>query len=132
MRIGELAGIAGTATKTIRFYEQTGLLPDPGRTQSGYRDYPPETADRLAFIRDAQAAGFTLAEIGQVLAIRDDGQSPCGHVTALIDTHLRRVRERIAELEHTKQVLLSLAARAQDTASQDCDESAICRIISTS
>jgi DNA-binding transcriptional MerR regulator len=130
MRIGELAGIAGTGTKTIRFYEQSGLLPDPGRTGSGYRDYPPETADRLVFIRDAQGAGLTLAEIGQVLAIRDGGQSPCAHVTALIDTHLRRVRERIAELEQTEQVLLSLAARAEETASPDCDENAICRILS--
>lgn len=130
MRIGELAKATGTGPKAIRFYEESDLLPDPGRTASGYRDYPPEAIDRLEFIRDAQAAGFSLAEIGEILAIRDDGQAPCTHVTALIDRHLQRVEERIAELEHARGVLRALAVRAKDVGEQACDEAAICRILS--
>jgi len=88
MRIGVLAARAGLTTKTIRFYEDVGLLPAPPRTPAGYRDYPAQTLTRLAFIRNAQAAGLTLAEIHGVLAIRDTGQAPCEHVTGLIDQHL--------------------------------------------
>lgn len=130
MRIGELAKATGTGPKAIRFYEQSDLLPDPGRAASGYRDYPPEAVDRLKFIRDAQAAGFSLAEIGEILTIRDAGQAPCTHVTALIDCHLKRIQERIAELEHARGALRALAARAQDVGEQDCDEAAVCRILS--
>ena len=61
MHIGALAAASGATTKTIRFYEQAGLIPDPPRTQAGYRDYRAESVDRLAFIRTAQAAGLTLA-----------------------------------------------------------------------
>ncbi|MET8327343.1 MerR family DNA-binding transcriptional regulator [Streptomyces sp. NPDC005181] len=57
MRIGDLAAANGLTVTTIRFYEQTGLLPAPPRTPGGYRDYPPQTGTRLAFVRDAQSAG---------------------------------------------------------------------------
>ncbi|GGN89295.1 hypothetical protein GCM10011579_084000 [Streptomyces albiflavescens] len=59
MRTGELAAASGLTAKTIRFYEQAGLLPEPPRTSGGYRDYPPQATQRLAFIREAQAAGLT-------------------------------------------------------------------------
>lgn len=76
MRIGDLARASGLTTKTIRFYEQTGLLPAPPRTSGGYRDHPEQAAARLAFIRDTQTAGLTLAEIRSVLALRDRGRAP--------------------------------------------------------
>lgn len=60
MKIGELAKLTNTSTKTIRFYEDSGLLSPPARTASGYRDYGPEIVDRLRFIRRGQAAGLTL------------------------------------------------------------------------
>ncbi|MEU3048064.1 MerR family transcriptional regulator [Streptomyces sp. NPDC006984] len=91
MRIGVLAAGAGVSTKAVRFYEQAGLLPAPPRTSSGYREYAPQAADRLAFIRDAQAAGLTLGEVREVLRIRDAGRAPCEHVGALIAEHLRAV-----------------------------------------
>lgn len=77
MLIGDLGAAAGLSAKTIRFYEQFGLLPAPPRTPGGYRDYPAGATSRLAFIRRAQAAGLTLAEIGNILHIRDGGQAPC-------------------------------------------------------
>ena len=121
MRIGELAAYSGVTAKTIRFWEVKGLLPDPARTRSGYRDYDSDTLERLDFIRHAQTAGFTLAEIRQVLQISDNGHPPCGHITDLIHQHLTEVDQRISELEETRLLLNRLADRAADQDPADCD-----------
>ncbi|MGP3916980.1 MerR family DNA-binding protein, partial [Nonomuraea sp. 10N515B] len=101
--------------------------PPPPLTPAGYRDYPPEAAERLAFIRDAQSAGLTLAEIRSVLAIRDAGQPPCHHVTTLIEAHLEQVEQRIAELLATH----TLHQRARGVDPADCGPKGICRILAT-
>lgn len=121
MRIGELAARSGVTTKTLRFWEAEGLLPGPARTPSGYRDYAADIIDRLSFIRHAQAAGLTLAEIRQILAISDDGEPPCGHVTGLIHQRLDEVDRRIRELNETRQRLDGLARRAADQNPADCE-----------
>ncbi|AIG74348.1 Hypothetical protein AJAP_07165 [Amycolatopsis japonica] len=128
MRIGELARTAAVSTKTIRYYEQAGLLPEPPRTSSGYRDYDPDTAHRLEFIRTAQAAGLSLTEIRDILAIRDTGQAPCDHVGELIDRHLSNVRRRIADLRTTEQDLHQLKARASTYRSASCTSTTVCGI----
>ncbi|MFF3316225.1 heavy metal-responsive transcriptional regulator [Streptomyces sp. NPDC003035] len=130
MRIGDLATASGLTTKTIRFYEQTGLLPEPPRTASGYRDYSGDAANRLAFIRDAQGAGLTLAEIRSVLALRDNGESPCEHVTGLISQHLVDIEQRLAELRKTRSALRDLAQRAAQTDPAACGEDGVCTILS--
>ena len=129
MLIGDLATRAGRSAKAIRFSGQAGLLPQPPRNQSGYRDYPPGALDRLGFIRHAQVAGFTLADIRGVLAIRDSGQAPCEHVSALISEHLGQVERRIAELTRTRDALKDLQRRAAATNPADCAESQICVIL---
>lgn len=121
MRIGELASRTGITTKTIRFWEAAGLVADPARTPSGYRDYRPEIIDRLEFIRHAQTAGFSLEEIRQVLAISDRGRPPCEHVADLIDRHLTDLEERIRELTDTRRRLRHLAKRAADQDPATCD-----------
>ncbi|MCY0933917.1 heavy metal-responsive transcriptional regulator [Streptomyces sp. H34-S4] len=131
MRIGDLAATSGLTAKTIRYYEQAGLMPAAPRTSGGYRDYPAEAATRLAFIRDAQHAGLTLAEIRSVLALRDSGQAPCGHVTDLIDQHLEEINRRIAELRTTRTALRDLALRAAATDPDTCTEGGICTIFSS-
>lgn len=88
MRIGELAETAGATTKTLRFYEDQGLLPPAERTPAGYRDYTLEAVARIHFIHRGQAAGLTLAQIKQILDIRDHGQAPCEHVRDLLDVRL--------------------------------------------
>ncbi|MFF3467075.1 heavy metal-responsive transcriptional regulator [Streptomyces sp. NPDC001984] len=129
MRIGELAAASGLTTKTIRFYEEAGLLPAPPRTPGGYRDYPPQTSTRLAFVRDAQSAGLTLAEIRSILALRDSGQAPCTHVTGLIQQHLADIERRLAELRTTRTALRALAERAVTTDPAGCADADICSII---
>ena len=98
MKIGEVAQLTGTPTKTIRFYEQTGLVPEPARTGSGYRNYGPEIVDRLRFIRRGQAAGLSLREVGQILVIHDRGEVPCRHVQQVLAARLEQVRAQQAEL----------------------------------
>ncbi len=120
MRIGEVAAGAGVPAKTIRFWEDQHLLPQPARTAAGYRDYHPAILERLAFIRHAQAAGLTLAHIRQVLDIRDGGQPPCVHVTGLIAARLGEAEARLAELARTRDQLAALAERAAALDPADC------------
>ncbi len=120
MRVGEIAGHTGVPAKTIRFWEEQGMLPAPARTAAGYRDYGPEILERLAFIRHAQAAGLTLEQIRQVLGIRDGGQPPCEHVTGLIARRLGEVEARLAELARARDQLAALAERAAAQDPVDC------------
>jgi len=129
MRIGELAAANDLTSKTIRFYEQAGLLPAPPRTAGGYRDYLPQTGARLAFIREAQSAGLTLAEIRSILVLRDSGEAPCAHVTSLIQQHLDDIERRMAELCKTRSTLRGLAERAAVTDPSTCIEVDVCSII---
>ncbi len=130
MRIGELARQVGVATSAIRFYEESGLLPEPARTPAGYRDYDPEVVDRLAFIRAGQAVGLTLGELRDVLAVRDAGEPPCRHVTELLDQRLAEVDERIRELRRLRRDLASLAEVAAGIDPSECPPESICQIIS--
>src|SRR5260370_29593270 len=98
MKIVDSARSGATTAKTIRFYEQVGLLPAPARTQGGYRDYGPEFVDRLEFVRRAQSAGLSLREVRQVLAIADRGDAPCGHVVNVLAARLDKVRATPAGL----------------------------------
>src|SRR5262249_23438086 len=120
MLIGEVAGRAGVPAKTIRFWEDRHLLPPPARTPAGYRDYSPEVLERIGFIRHAQAAGLTLYAIGQIRDIRDGGQPPCVHVTAMITKRLAEVDARLAELARARDQLAALAGRAAAQDPADC------------
>jgi len=91
-RIGEVAAAVGLNPKTLRYYEEIGLLPPPPRTATGYRLYDEEAAERLRFILQARAVGLTLEEISEIMRLRGDGQEPCAHVLALLDRKLMAIR----------------------------------------
>lgn len=129
MRIGELADAAGVSTKTLRFYEDRGLLPVPARTPAGYRDYRPETVERLGFIRDAQLAGLTLAEITSVLELKDAGEGSCEHTAALVRRHVEELDVRIASLVEVRRRLRELASRAERLDPTDCTDPHRCQVI---
>lgn len=129
MRIGELAQASGVAATALRYYEQLGLLPEPNRTESGYRIYGEGAVDRLAFIRAAQAVGLTLAEVQQVLGVRDAGEAPCRVVTDLIERRHAEVRTRVADLRRLERELAGLSARAAKLHPRDCAPSGICHVI---
>jgi len=130
MQIGKVAREVGVATSAIRFYEEAGLIPAPERTPSGYRDYDRSVIDRLAFIRAGQTVGLTLAELGEVLVIRDRGEAPCRHVTELIDTRITEIDRRIGDLRRLRKDLVTLADTAADFDPVDCPPESVCRILS--
>jgi DNA-binding transcriptional MerR regulator len=129
MQIGEVARKIGVATSAIRFYEESGLLPEPNRTPSGYREYDPSVIDRLTFIRAGQAVGLTLAELREVLGIRDRGEAPCTHVADLIDRRLDEIDQRIKDLRSLRSDLTALASEAATVKATDCPPESVCRIL---
>lgn len=131
MLIGELAGATGVTAKTLRYYEQVGLLREPDRTPGGYRDYGLEVVGRVSFIRQAQAAGLTLRQIAEILAIRDDGRAPCGHVGELVDDRLADVEARLRELRRTRRQLRELRGRLDRLDPADCPAGDICTAVTS-
>jgi MerR family copper efflux transcriptional regulator len=129
MRIGEVAARSGLSAKTIRYYEEIGVLPRPERSASGYRDYAVAVLDRLAFVRAAQAVGLSLGEIRGIVALRDDGETPCGHVLDLLRNRAADLDRRIAELLALRDELNRLVARAKGLDPTDCDPRRVCHLI---
>lgn len=129
MRIGEVAGQAGVSPQTIRFYERTGVLAPATRTSSGYRDYDGDVLGRLAFVRAAQAVGLSLGEIREVLGLRDNGETPCEHVTDLLVRRAGDLDARIAQLTALRDELRRLAKRASTLDPRQCDPARICHVI---
>lgn len=129
MRIGELAEAAGTTAKTLRFYEEQGLLPPAERTAAGYRDYAPEAVARIDFVHRGQAAGLTLAQIKQILDIRDHGQAPCEHVRDLLDTRLADIEQQIAQLSALRDTIAALGDEASDPEPETCSPDQVCRYL---
>jgi DNA-binding transcriptional MerR regulator len=129
MRIGELARRSGLARTALRYYEKAGLLPESARTVSGYRDYDGDTLPRLAFIRAAQAIGLSVAEIREVIDIRDGGAAPCAHVLELIERHRAEVRATIRQLQQLELDLALLADQGATVDPAECDPAGICKVI---
>lgn len=129
MRIGELAEAGGTTTKTLRFYEEVGILPPPERTASGYRDYGPEILARLDFVRRSRTAGLTLAQIREVLVIRDAGVAPCQHVHDLLEARLGDLDRQIADLQALRYTVDRLRDGAADIDPANCDATVVCRYL---
>lgn len=113
MRIGLLADRLGLNPKTIRYYESIGLLPEPCRTASGYRDYDDEDLTRLRFIKSAQRLGVTLDKIREILALRENGQRPCGYVQRMLRDELGDIDRKISELQQLREELVELVALAE-------------------
>ena len=113
MQIGKLGGRAGLSAKTIRYYESIGILPEPDRTSSGYRQYDDAAVERLRFIKAAQAVGFSLGEIREILAFGDRGEAPCLHVTQLMEERIHSLSEHIRGLEKMRSELERLVTKAK-------------------
>ena len=131
MRIGELADATKVSTKTVRYYESIGLMPEPGRTPAGYRDYAPDSHERLRFIRDSQATGLTLTEIQSILELKDSGERTCHHTQTLLDEHIADIGAQIRRLQDTRRQLLDLADRAASLDPTTCTDPNRCQVIDT-
>lgn len=119
MRIGELAEAVGVNPKTVRFYEDIGLLPEPRRRPSGYRDYSEEDKRRLVFVRTAQRLGLPLADIKEILAFAERGEAPCGYVRSVLARQVAQLDDRIVELVALRDQLQTLQRQTADLPDTD-------------
>jgi DNA-binding transcriptional MerR regulator len=126
MRIGEAADAVGINPRTIRYYEDIGLLPDPERTAGGYRDYTAVDVERLVFVKTARRLGFTLAEVAEILAFREQGQRPCAYVLDVLGRQVSDLDRRITELEDLRAELVALKAQADSLSN---GEACYCTVI---
>lgn len=108
LTIGTVAREAGVGVETIRFYERAGLIDDPRRRPSGYREYGPDVVRRIRFIRHAKDLGFTLREIKELLELRVESDRHCGEVLELAQAKIAGIEQRIDALQRMKQVLSKL------------------------
>ena len=121
LSIGEVARRAGVGVETVRFYERQGLLEEPARKASGYRQYAEEVVARLRFIRRAKELGFTLREIKGLLGLRLDASATRAEVRQQARAKVADIEARIADLQRMRDVLLRLIKKCQgDGAATGC------------
>lgn len=119
-RIGELARLTGTKVETIRYYEQTGLLPPPARTGGNYRAYARKHLERLSFIRRGRDLGFSLDEVRELLRLSDDQGQSCADVDRIARIHLIEVERKVADLTALGSKLRQLIDKCQHGTIAEC------------
>ena len=105
LTISHIAHAACVNLETIRFYERHGIIDHPPRTSSGYRQYPPDTIQRVKFIKHAQALGFSLKEIKELLDMRVNPEMDCGDVKTLAEKKIREIDKKIADMRKMRDAL---------------------------
>tara|TARA_R100000365_G_C2680644_1_gene26201 strand:+ start:61 stop:489 length:429 start_codon:yes stop_codon:yes gene_type:complete len=120
LTIGTLARKTGTKVQTIRYYEQIGLMPEPGRTEGGQRRYGQDELDRLAFIRHARQLGFPLDAIREILELADSPQRSCTDVDSVARRQLKQVEQRILRLQALKKELKRMIAECSGGSVAEC------------
>ncbi len=110
LTIGKVACQAGVGVETVRFYERQGLIAEPPRRASGYRQYPPETPSRIRFVRRAKLLGFTLKEIKELLSLRASPNSRCTDVRLRAEAKFENIQQKIRDLKKMNKALKQLIA----------------------
>lgn len=120
MKIGSVAKEAGVRVDTLRYYERRGLIPEPERRDSGYREYPPSTAQVIRFIKRAQELGFSLDEIEELLQLREGGSRV--KARTLAEEKVRNIDEKMSRLKAMREALTELitACSCKTGAAPEC------------
>jgi len=126
MRTGEVAKQAGVNVETLRFYEREGILPEPPRRVSGYREYPDETVDLIRFIKRSQELGFSLREVKEMLSLRRVPRRASKKASRLVERKIAEIDLKIRDLTAMRQALDELQCACQQSGA-----SASCPIIET-
>lgn len=126
-RIGSVAKESGLPIKTIRYYDELGLLKTLGRTEGNYRLFNSDVFSRLRFIKRAQGLGLSLLEIKEFLEVHDQGDLPCDHIKVKLEDKLSQIEQQIQQLQILKQELKGLLSGWESI--PDYPEETICPII---
>lgn len=126
MRTGEVAKQAGVNVETLRFYEREGILPEPPRRVSGYREYPDETVDLIRFVKRSQELGFSLREVKEMLSLRKVPRRASKKASRLVEIKIAEIDLKIRDLTAMRKVLDELQCACQQSGA-----SASCPIIET-
>lgn len=119
LTIGKVANQTGVTVEAVRFYEKQGLIAEPQRTESGYRQYPPDTIKRVHFIQHAKEAGFTLKDIGELLKLRREPGTTCADIKLRTLEKINEVDQKIKDLQKIKESLEQMVLRCSDTGELD-------------
>ena len=120
MKIGQLSEQTDCKIETIRYYEKIGLLPEPLRTESGYRKYSEDHLKRLIFIRRSRELGFTIEEIRALLKLVDSRDYTCSDVREIAMEHIADIRNKIADLKKLEKTLSQIAAQCSGDSTPEC------------
>ncbi|MBD2246964.1 heavy metal-responsive transcriptional regulator [Nostoc sp. FACHB-888] len=126
-QIGVVAKESGVPIKTIRYYEELGLLKSSGRTEGGFRLFNSDILERLHFIKRAQSLGLSLSEIKDFLNVHDEGELPCEHIKIKLEDKVKAIDEQIQQLLILRQELSGLLSGWE--IKPDDSYSTICPII---
>ena len=131
MQIKELSDKTGLQDKTIRYYEEVGVLPPPKRLPNGYRDYGDADVERARFVAGLRRLDFSLDDVSEILAMRDRGEAPCRVVLSLMADKADEISQRIVELSRLEKDLrqlhtLGLAFPTDDVDGKNC----VCHLVS--
>jgi MerR family copper efflux transcriptional regulator len=120
MHIGTIARRSGIPAKTIRYYESIGLIDSAERTASGYRVYSSEDVHTLRFVQRARSLGFSVSDLGKLLALWRDRQRTSAQVKALAQRHVAQIDHKIAELQVMRDTLVDLVERCHGDDRPEC------------
>jgi len=120
MNIGDAAKLSGVPAKTIRYYEEIGLIPKAGRTAAGYRAYSAAEVETLKFIHKARSLGFSVKDVGDLLTLWRDRERASADVRRIAEGHVTAVEQKIAELEAIRRTLQGLIHRCHGDDRPDC------------
>ena len=120
MKIGELSKQTDCKIETIRYYEKIGLLPEPSRSEAGYRIYAENHLQRLVFIRRSRELGFSIEEIRILLQLVDGGAYTCSDIKAIALEHRDDIRQKISDLKKLEKTLSTIASQCSGDSAPEC------------
>lgn len=131
MQIKELSQRTKLPAKTIRYYEEIGLLPPPDRLPNGYRDYEETAVSRVKLVAGARSLGLSLDDVGEILALRDRREAPCRVLLQMLDEKAAEIHQRIADLQRLEVELRELHTLGLTFPTDDVDgKNCVCHLVS--
>lgn len=130
MKISNLASVTDVSAKTIRYYESIDLLPSPKRRENRYREYGDADVDRIRLVAGARRLDFSLAEIREILDLRDRGEAPCLALLDALEQKQTQIHQRIAEMQALEDQLIELRALGMTYPTDDIEgKECVCHLV---